>query len=364
MITEAALQELVEFEATREKAPVVSLYLNVNPQERNVDAYKLALRNLLDQVSDRADPRDRSRIERYVELEYDWQGRGLACFSCSAEDFWRAYPLMVPVQDVIFVGRRAFIKPLSDLLDTYARHGVVLVDREGAHLFTFNMGTLEDVSGITGEDVKRHKQGGWAAARYQRHEDAAAYRNLKEAAEMVTELVRAGQYRHLILGGTEDNAARFTALLPKEVRKLIVGNINVDMTANPAEVGEKSLQLIRKVSANYKARLVDQLVTTAAKGGPAALGLADTLAAVRSGRAHHLILDGAYAAQAYRCDNCDYVGTEELAECPFCGSPLRVLPDAADSLVRWAIRQGIQLTVISGNEQLSEAGSIGAFLRY
>ena len=39
-------------------------------------------------------------------------------------------------------------------------------------------------------------------------------------------------------------------------------------------------------------------------------------------------------------------------------------PDASDSLVRWAIEQGIDLTVVSGNQKLIDAGSIGVFLRY
>jgi peptide chain release factor subunit 1 len=226
------------------------------------------------------------------------------------------------------------------------------------------MGQLEDVTGVAGEDVKRHKQGGWAAARYQRHEDEAAYRNLKDAAEMTAEFVRDGRCQHLILGGTDENVSHFAAHLPKHVRALVVGAINVDMTASPAEVGEKSLALIRKAGATRKQALIEQLLTTAAKGGPAALGLKDTLTALYAGRAHHLVLDENYTASAFRCDNCGYVEVQPLPACPSCGSALRVLPDAADSLVRWSIDQGIDLTIVSNAEQLVEQGAVGALLRY
>jgi peptide subunit release factor 1 (eRF1) len=223
---------------------------------------------------------------------------------------------------------------------------------------------LEDVAGVAGEDVKRHKKGGWAAARYQRHEDEAAYRNLKDAAEMTAEIVRNGQCRHLILGGTDENVARFSAVLPKDVRSIVVGTINVEVTASPSEVGEKSLAVIRKADAARKQELLDLLVTTAAKRGPAALGLQDTLAAVYAGRARHLVLDEAYEVAAYRCDHCGYVVAEALAACPSCGYELRVLPDAADSLVRWALNQGIELTMVSAAEQAMEPGFVGALLRY
>lgn len=363
MINEAALQELVAFQATGEDSLVLSLYLNVDPQ-RSAETYKLTLRSMLDSVNGQISREDRAAIERYVELEYDWHGRGLACFSCAAEGFWHAYPLMVPVDDTVFVGHRPYVKPITDLLDTYVRYGVALVDREGAHLFLFNMGALEEVTGIAGEDVKRHKQGGWAAARYQRHEDEAAYRNLKEAAEMTAQIMREGKCRSLILGGTEDNVAHFIGLLPKDVRQRVLGTISAEMTASPSEIGDKSLRLIHEASAERKHQLVGQLITTAAKGGPAALGLSNTLAAVYAGQAYHLILDDAFTARAYRCDHCGYVGTEELAECPLCSERLRELPDAADSVVRWAIGQGIDLTIVPSDTELADAGSIGAFLRW
>ncbi len=366
MIDQAALQALVGFQATQKDASTLSVYLDVDPRQRTTDEYRLSLRHLLAAADGQASKEDRTRIERYVEKEYDRQSRGLVCFSCAAEGFWQAIPLMTPVEDRVYVGPRPYVKPLGDVLDTYGRYGVVLVDKEGGHLFMFNLGMLESVSGVAGEDVKRHKQGGWAAARYQRHEDAAAYRNLKEAAQMTAEFVRDGDVQRLILGGTDENVAHFAAMLPKDVQQVVVGTINADMTASPDEVGEKSLALIQQVSAERKAELVERLITTAAKGGPASLGLANTLVAVDAGRARHLVLDDAFAAPAYRCDQCGYVGVEPMEEdaCPLCKSTLRTLPDSADSLVRWAFEQGLDVTFVANNPALQQAGSIGALLRY
>lgn len=366
MIDQATLHELVGFQATQQGAPLLSLYLDVDPRHRTTDEYRLALRHLLAAVDGQASKEDCAQVERFVEKEYDRQSRSLALFSCAAEDFWHAIPLAAPVDDTVFAGHRAYVKPLSDVLDTYTRYGVVLLDREGGHLFMFNLGQLEGVSGVAGEDVKRHKQGGWAAARLQRREDEAAYRNLKEVVEMTSEFVHSGDVRSLILGGTDGNVAQFAAMLPKSVQQAVVGVINAGVTAGSAEVGEKSLALIQEVAAARKAELVQQLITTAAKGGPAALGLANTLVAVDARRAYHLVLDDAFAAPAYRCDHCGYVGVEPTADdaCPICATSLRVLPDAADSLVRWAIGQDIDATFVSNDLALQQAGAIGALLRY
>ena len=366
MIDQAALQELAGFQATQKSARVLSVYLNVDPRTRTTDEYRLALRHLLELVQGQAATHDRARIESYVDKEYDRHSRGLALFSEAGEGLWHAFSLMVPVHDTVFVGLRPYLKPLGDVLDTFARYGVALVDKEGAHLFVFHLGILESATGIAGEDIKRHKQGGWASSRYQRHEDAAAYRNLKEASEMIGEFVREGQVRRLILGGTDANVAHFAALLSKIAQQAVVGTISADVTASPTEVGEMSLSLIHEIATERKVGLVEQLITTATKGGPAALGLSNTLVAVLAGRAYHLVMDDEFSAQAIRCDHCGYVGTDEATSeaCPLCGTTLRILPDAADSLVRWAIEQDIELTVVSNNPSLQGAGSVGALLRY
>jgi len=366
VIDQAALQELAGFQATQKNARVLSVYLNVDPRTRTTDEYRLALRHLLESVQGQAATHDRARIETYVDKEYDRHSRGLALFSEAGEGLWHAFSLMVPVHDTVFVGLRPYLKPLGDVLDTFARYGVALVDKEGAHLFVFHLGILESATGIAGEDIKRHKQGGWASSRYQRHEDAAAYRNLKEASEMIGEFVREGQVRRLILGGTDANVAHFAALLSKIAQQAVVGTISADVTASPTEVGEMSLSLIHEIATERKVVLVEQLITTATKGGPAALGLSNTLVAVLAGRAYHLVMDDEFSAQADRCDHCGYVGTDEATSeaCPLCGTTLRILPDAADSLVRWAIEQDIELTVVSNNPNLQAAGSVGALLRY
>ncbi|MFB0547260.1 MAG: hypothetical protein ACETWB_10155, partial [Anaerolineae bacterium] len=119
MITERELQELVDFES--EEGTVLSLYLNVDPTQRSKDEYKLTLRGLLKEVADKASPQDVAEIERYFDFEYDWQGKGVALFSCLQDDFWQAYPLAVPVENQVFVSQKPYIKPLTDLLDMYDR---------------------------------------------------------------------------------------------------------------------------------------------------------------------------------------------------------------------------------------------------
>ncbi|MFZ1403788.1 MAG: hypothetical protein WAW03_11925 [Anaerolineae bacterium] len=363
MIRDTELQELVEMMG--KKGPVLSLYLNVDPHRRTVEKYKLALRRLLASVDDQASSADLQRVLRYFDFEYNWHGRGVACFSCQADGFWRAYPLFVPIEDSVFVNPRPYIKPLSNLVDNYARHGVAVVDHEGVRLFLFYMGTLEDVSGMLGEDVKHHRAGGRSAARFQRAAEETVERNVKDAVEEAIHFFESSCKR-IMVAGTDDNVSLFRSQLPRAWQERVVGTFNVDANASAAEIGELALNVARQVAVARERALVEQVVTTASKGGPAVMGLADTVTALQDGRVMQLVMTEGYEAPAYRCQNCSYISIVTAATCDFCGGPMLPVPDVINTLVRRTLEAGNSVVVVSGDDSpnLSLLGNIGALLRY
>lgn len=366
MIRESELHELVDFQG--KKGSVVSLYLNVDPHRRTVDKYKLSLRNLLASMSSDADPIDVQRITRYFDFEYNWQGRGVACFSCQAQEFFRAYPLFVPVEDAVFVNPRFYVKPLSQLLDDYARHGVAVVDQEGVRLFVFFMGELEEVSGLLGEDVKRHKAGGRSAARYQRATEETAERNIKDAVDETVHFFTERDCKRVILAGTDANVAQFRGQLPKVWQDRVAGTFSVDANANAAHIGELALGVAQQVAAQREALLLEHIITTATKGGAAVMGLADTIGALQDGRVHQLVMVENFQAAAYRCQNCGYISLADNNTCNFCGGSMEPVNDVINTIVRRTLEAGNEVVVVQPDERISAAlhtmGNIGALLRY
>jgi len=363
MITEQDLQRLVDFES--EFPPVLSLYLNVDPTQQTVEEYKLTLRSLLKRASGRAAKEDVNRVERYIDFEYDWQGKGLALFSCVQREFWHPYSLPVPVPNQIAVSRRAYVKPLTDVLDEYGHYGVVLVDREGARLFLFHLGELVETAGTLGEDIKRHKQGGWAAQRYKRKADEQALQNLKAAAEFTAQFCESGRCNRLILGGPGDVVPQFYNLLPKALRDQVAGTISVGMAASETEVRDLSIAAIREAVRESDRKLVDQVITAArSKGGLGVIGLDDTLGALQEFRIHTLVLHEGFSAPGHRCSHCGYISAQALAKCPYCESEMFPVEDVVDTAVRRAIEAGMEVEIVRDSPELVEAGSIGATLRY
>jgi peptide chain release factor subunit 1 len=362
MITENELQELIDFQG--DDAPVLSVFLNVDPSQRSKEEYKLALRKILKEVSDQAAREDVERVERFFNLEYNWQGRGVALFSCAAGDLWRTYSLAVPVDDGAFVHSRPHVKVFSDLMDQYAPYGVILVGKEGARLFGISLGEIENSVDLLGEETKRHKQGGWAASRYQRRDDEQAQQNLKASADLATGFLRPAHHKRLLIGGTEETVAQFKTFLPKALQDLIVATIPIDVTAPDSEVLARSMSIIKEVEGAEEKRLVEQALTLAAKGEAGATGLDDTLTAVQEERIHILLVDRDFHAPGYRCEDCSYVTTALLEKCVYCGGVFTPVEDVVEFVVGRVVNSGGQVNVVHDAPMLKEAGGIGAILRY
>jgi peptide subunit release factor 1 (eRF1) len=356
------IRQALEFESDTQ-SPILSVYLNVDPDRRTVERYKLALRNLFSKAEG-ASLDDVKRIQNYVEMGYNRQGRSLVMFSCAAHNFWLAKSYMVPVEDAAFVGRRANVRQLAQLMDTYARCGVIHIDQEGARLYVFTMGVLESAEGYLGEEIKLHKAGGWASSRYQRHETNVARHNLQDAAEMAEEFYRANDTRQLLLAGTEKNVARFQELLSHRLRAMVVGRFAAGANATPAEISEKAIKLAREAAKNEAMALADQVVTTVHKGGNAVAGLAQVLTAVQEGRAMQVIVLADFAQPAYRFVDSGYI-LLDLGDNQELGSGrIQELPDAVESVLRRAMAQGIGVTILDQHAGLAKLGNIAALTRY
>jgi peptide subunit release factor 1 (eRF1) len=362
MITKAELQQLIDFEPTEH--PVLSLYLNVDPSRRSKDKYMLWLRKHLKEISGQADPADIERVEHYFGFEYGWQGKSVACFACTKTGLWQAFPLAVPMEDGVFVGSLPYIKPLTDLMDRHEPYGVALVDREGARLFKIHMGEIVETAGTLGEETKRHKQGGWAAQKLQRYEDIQASHNLRSAANVAIDFFQQGQSRRIILAGTEGTVAQFHSLLPRAWQDKVVGTVPMDMNTSEMEVLNKSKAIIDAATARERAALVERIITSAAKGEGAAVGMSATLAALQEERAHTLVIAEGFSAPGHRCIQCGYVAAVHEGICSYCGGEMISVDDAVEYAVKRMLELGGQVESVRNDDALAEAGSIGALLRY
>lgn len=368
MFSEQDLQELISY---RSKHPVLSVYLNTDPSVGSADAYKLHLRQMLKDYDESA-LKDTESIERFVEHEYDWSGRGLAIFSCAKDGFFRSFSLSLPVRSRTRHLNRPYVKPLADLLTNYGNYGVALVDKQGVRLFHFHLGQLGEQQGTTGEAVRHTKRGGGSqalgrrggTAGQTRYAEEVAERNFKESARFTANFFSEQRVRRVLVGGTEANVARFIDLLPKTWRSLVMGTFPIEMNAGHTQVLEKAMAVAQEAVKKKDTRLVSAVITAAAKGREGVIRLDDTLGAVHAGQVQTLVISEGHRAPGYRCRGCGYLTAQSLEGCPFCGNTIEKIEDAIEMAVRKVLSDGGEVEVIRDNTELEKAGGIGALLRY
>ncbi|MEA3327759.1 MAG: hypothetical protein U9R53_10735 [Chloroflexota bacterium] len=365
MFSEKDLQTLLDYSAVNQ---VLSVYLNTDPTEINTEAAKLRLRNGLRNIDL---PEDVQAVEDYVNLEYDWLAKGLALFSNQKEGFFKTYQFNISIPDHAYVGARPMIRPLVRLLDTFTGWSVVLVDKQGARLFSFDLGELSEADGVIGDVVKQTKRGG-GNAMHGRMGGADAsgkieniiIQNVKEVIEFATSFFSQYHIRRIMIGGTDDNVARFKEELPKSWQSLVVGDFPMSMTASHSDVLAQATTEALAAQTKVKQKLVEQAITQTAKGSNGVTGLIDTLNMIHEGRVKTLLVSQDFEQAGYRCSGCGYLTTQELDACPFCGGKFDRIDAAVEMAVQETLRKNAEVKVIIENESLEKAGHIAAILRY
>jgi peptide chain release factor subunit 1 len=366
MITDSDLRELLGYQA---KSPVLSVYLNTSPDEGNADTYKLRLRSMLKEVDL---PEDVSAVMHYFDHVRDWSGRSVAVFSCAPEDFFRVFPLAVPLRSRVRISDRPFVKALADLLDSYGGYGVVLVDKQGARLFYFHLGELREQEGMLGESVRHTKRGGGSQTPGRRggvagqtdYVEEMTDRNMRDAVEFATRFFTENNVRRVLIGGSDENVALFRSQLPKAWQSLVVGTFPLSMTASNSDVLGLAMEAGQKAELLREAHVMETVVNGAAKGRNGVLDLDGTLNAIRDGRVQTLLIRDGFRASGCRCKSCGNLSSQTLETCPFCGGACEEIPDAVELAVRQVMQSGGEVEVLRGEQMVRGFDQIGALLRY
>ncbi len=359
MTTDQQLQSLLDYKGGK----ILSVYLDTDLTDKSKDAVRLMFRQQTEGLEDAA-TEEIERIQQYLDFEYDWLHRGVAIF-CSSDAYWVVTPLPVSVPTQVVYGERPNVRLLADVQDRFGKYDVAVLDRQRVRLFSVDWGRIQSATETVGEELKRHKQGGWSAAGYQRHEDNIALHNLKQGIEIIERFCERTGSKRLLLGGSPEVISQVKEMMPNPLQEQFIGEFVVDVTASANEVLTRSLDLMQTLNRERETRLVREAITEAAKGGLGVTGLTDTLFALHQGQVRLLLVDAEYRAEGYVCENCGFVLTEQKDACPLCqGTEWYRSQDVVNAALHKAADTGAEVNLVHASEELREAGSIAAITRY
>ena len=328
--------------------PVVSLYLNLQPDERGRDRFEPFLRKEFAErmrtypasgpERDSLD-KDAQQIRAYV-AEVDPALNGLALFACSGADLFEALPLAAGVDHHrLYISNQPHLYPLAQILGTSPRYLALLADTNSARIFVFAATGVERVEQIDGIKTKRTKIGGAAQARYQRHTENFHLHHAKEVVDVVARLVRDEGIDQIIIAGDEVIVPLLREQLPKDVADRIVDVVKLDIRAPQHEILNTTLAALREKDARTDSERVEALLDAYRAGGLACVGAEKVRKAFELGQVDELMIAGA----------------PDVIEGP---------EGTADELVAQAARTSAKVSVIKNASLLEPVGGVGAFLRF
>lgn len=333
--------------------PLVSLYLNAQPDSRGKDNYdafvRKELRGRIDDFELRSPEResferDVEAVERWLSEEVRPSANGIAVFACSGVDFFETMQLDAPIEKHrMTIGDRPHLYPLALILDRYPRHAVVLADTNHARIYVFGRGRTIDREEVENEKVSRTDAGGWSQLRYQRHVEDHYLHHVKELVEVLGRVVAEDRAEGVFLCGDEVVIPLIRSHLPKDLEQKVLGVLHLDVRTPEKEVKDAAAEALAAHRTKEEAERVERLRGEWRAGRLAVAGPRDVRKALKKGQVGELTLSTALAESA----------APENGKTPF-----------ADDMVQLALATSATVHFVDNAELLAEMDGVVAGLRY
>jgi peptide chain release factor subunit 1 len=241
-ITEEDIRELAGYRG--QGALVTSCYLNVDGARhiRHQDVVRELDRVLRPARArcngDQSVAADLGRIEAHVRGGFDRSGtRGLAIFSCSADDYWRVVELPVPVRSQVVVNHTPTVRQLETVVDQHERFGLLLVDRQRARMFVFELGEVVESTGRF-DRLPRGDDDDHSFTKDQARDHAAAvvHQHLRQSAEAAFAVFQDQAFERLVIGAPDDLFTELESVLHPYLRERLVARSAIAPGASDDEV--------------------------------------------------------------------------------------------------------------------------------
>lgn len=368
--------------------PVVSLYLNTQPNEHGRDQFQTFVRQEFRARSatypagpDRESlDKDMERINAYLETEVQPSANGVAIFACTAAELFEAVQLTAPIeQHSLYIGDTPHLYPLARLESRYPRYAAVVADTNAARILVFATGELVSQEEVVGTKTRKSQQGGWSQARFQRHISNFHMHHAKEVVDALERIVQQEGITEIFLAGDEVILPLLRDQMPKHLADKVVDHLKLDIRATVDDVLSATAEAIGRVNERTDREKVDAAIGGYRSGGLGVLGPDETLSALVKGQVDELLLASSVAAlQNLAPERVESLGLAEATaddstlldpaiDSAAGGEAAQSDPQVvrlADELVSRAKQTGARVTFVEDPALLEPYGGVAGLLRF
>jgi peptide subunit release factor 1 (eRF1) len=376
MITTQDVQRLIQRSPNGRE--VVSLFLDMSVNSDNKRTHSVFLVKEKAAFAELQSDRDRhhrepmgeifARIDRWIEEEYDPMNRGVAIFAEVGGEWFEAFQFPTPVANRFQVHSEPIVGPLTQVVHTHPRFGVIIVDREHLRLVSIHMGKVgEDYSQEPDAIPTPHdvQAGGYSHKDYQKRKAEEARTFFKEFVEEIGRFdQRVGPDWYVLLGTTE-NTKNFREFLPRALDERVIHEAHAPSpsAASGPELVRHLNPVFEALASREQAEVLDMLQERVRQSHFATSGLHDTLVQLQEGKVDRLLMSSDLEREGVQCTQCSFYLVRRDGACPYCGGELREGVDLVESMIRIAANQAARVDFVTG-DTLSGMNGVGALLKF
>lgn len=376
---------------------VISLYLKLDPEERENFKYRITLKNLIQKTKDTLDEnrftreqlkaieQDLERIESYFnDVDKLESCNGVAVFCSGLDDIWQIFKLPYVYRNRLVVDKHPLTGELLEISEESESVPFLLVDRRKARMFDVSFDNVEEVHDYiypgasrtqkfqAGEGTfkQRVSQGsgrvsmGYGEYKFNRTIENDYQQHLKYVSDRIFDYYKETKFNHLIIGGNEHTIKDFVHHLHSYISKKLLGTVvlDIDTVKNDVLVNH-TLDLLEQRKNRIQNEAIGEFEEKNSKGMSVS-GIRPVIKAIMSGQVKTLLIEEGYAHEGFICPESRILMVEENKElCPESETPVRIA-DIVDLVTEEAFSQQSEVIVV--DRQLADKifEGIGAILRF
>jgi peptide chain release factor subunit 1 len=252
-----------------------------------------------------------------------------------------------------------------DPLSAPERWCALLISRRASRVFMGTREHLIEVAAVLDDVHRRHAQGGWSQARYQRGIEEEAQEHIRRTCTILFKRLQRRAFDRLLVAGPAELHPRVERELHPELRRRLAGFFEIDVErASSDEIHRRAMPLIETAERGREHEALGRLDEGPAPAGHAAAGLDEVLELLNEGRVQTLLIAQGFAAQGFVCSHCGRL-TAGGSLWAVDGATPEHREDIVESAIELALDRSTEVLVVRHElEELAAHGSIAALLRY
>jgi len=335
--------------------PVISLYLNLTPENVKRKAYISQVKSMIKQAKQKQEKyiksltkaqqqalkQDIEEIIDFIENEFNPDGLQTLVIFKSGRELKLALHLPVKLYSAnrVVIDSDIYTLPLLALYHKNPKTLVVRIAKTQAKIYRLHLGIFEPITTLKTKTypIASIPLKDKAQARMQAH----THRFFKEVVKYLVNLHIQEHFNKIIIAGVEATVQRFMPVIPEYMQKRIIGEIYLPAEATEGMLKQQAIDTLRNyLRAQEQHQL--EIIKNLYNAGKLLYGVKAILEAQNMFLLRKLWIDSNAVVPGYVCPNDHYLALEPQ-QCPICNTQLIPADNILDELTELAINYHIDM---------------------